>query len=257
MATERRRRWKRPILVSVSRAPTTCLLVRGQREPGRLSTQEWLSTASEDTWHRETPDYGYECDWRNVWCKHLQLYSCSILGRIWKYYQSSLPCGEQTSCRRWLSAAPHSVSLWWWGLPPVSSALGQTKIRRSFFHSANWACSTWNYCCVDEKRRTGGWEREEKEGLTHVWYPSLPASNTSTLHSYSTCSHNPQLQGHRSWKKRRSALQTLDIKWMDESMLSPAAALHPAHVSRPIKGTWHSRCSFCSGCSWWDAWMCS
>lgn len=62
-----------------------------------------------------------------------------------------------------------------------------------------------------------GWERDESDGLTHMWCPSPPASNTSTLHSYSTCSHNPQLQGHRSWKER-NLLQTLNVQWGDESI---------------------------------------
>lgn len=101
-----------------------------------------------------------------------------------------------------------------------------------------------------KKEKMKGWEWEEDKGLTHMWCPSPPASNTSTLHSYSTCSHNPQLRGHRSWKER-DALQTLNLQWMGESLALP-------HVcSRRIKVTWHNRCSFCSRCSWWDAWTCS
>jgi len=41
----------------------------------------------------------------------------------------------------------------------------------------------------------------------------------------------------------------------DESIEPPLTAPPPPHSQ--MKVTWHNRCSFCSRCSWWDAWMCS
>lgn len=97
-------------------------------QAGRLHAGEWPSAAS--------ARLNGEITRRNCRTMNMKLKGNGkgvVLLCLWECvgdnYQSSLSCGEQRSCRRWLSAAQHPLWLWWWGPPPVSSTLAQRQSR--------------------------------------------------------------------------------------------------------------------------------
>ncbi len=64
------------------------------------------------------------------------------------------------------------------------------------------------------------WLHKAHLSSTHMWCLCLLASNIWALRSCSICSHNPLLQGHRSWKQEKPWLSALQRNEHNVTMLT-------------------------------------
>ncbi len=91
-----------------------------------------------------------------------------------------------------------------------------------------WLCSALcssvsaGYECQTSRRvkHESIWLHKAHLSSTHTWCLCLLASNIWALRSCSICSHNPLLQGHRSWKQEKPWLSALLSNGHNVTMLT-------------------------------------